>query len=303
LTDTSDLDWRHTAVRIVEFLSSVWGGKHSLIIPSDGSTIDPLFWTILEKFSPDYVYFYRKTGRDVQTSRPEEYAVQLESIVRRYETEGAILEKNKEHINQGLGKAWADRFALNTNLCSDIASRLVPFHHAGHFEPITGHGYVPHNLTSIVDVLSCVDHPQSFASFQVPLEIDPVWWITNTGTYSAMFAEQLSGVGLNEKAIAVSNEDLGSFCEWVVGDFDRLQQATLEALGAGPEFMPPDPTCPTPFDVSMSRVGLYAPPLSHVAAADRFALILGDSLADFCLSYCLPRIASAIGRFGCPCAG
>src|ERR1039457_2861176 len=76
LTDTSDPDWRQTIVRIIEFLSSVWGGKHSLIIPSDGSTIEPLFWTVLEKFSPDYVYFYRKTGRDVQISRPEEYAAQ-----------------------------------------------------------------------------------------------------------------------------------------------------------------------------------------------------------------------------------
>ena len=59
LINSSDADWLHTAVRIIEFLSSIWGGKHSIIVPTDGSTIEPTFWAILEKFSPDYVYFYR----------------------------------------------------------------------------------------------------------------------------------------------------------------------------------------------------------------------------------------------------
>ena len=79
--DSADSGWRHTTARIIEFLSSVWGGKHSVIIPTDGSTIEPIFWIVLEKFSPDYVFFYQKTWRDIQISDPENYAVSLESVI------------------------------------------------------------------------------------------------------------------------------------------------------------------------------------------------------------------------------
>jgi hypothetical protein len=291
LTHSADPDWHHTAVRIIEFLSSIWGGKHSVIIPTDGSLIDPVFWTILEKFSPDYVYFYRKTGGDLHISRPEEYAAHLQEEIRQYEKVVAASDDSKERIDQDLRSAYADRFGLDTSLCFEIANRLVPFHHESHFEPLTGHGYVPHQLTGIVDVIPYVDHSNSFACFQVPPELDMAWWAAYTGTYSATVSEQVRSLGFNEETTCVTPESLGNFVKGLAErEFGSWLRSPHEALGTGPGFMEPDETRPTPFDVSMSRTGLYAPPLSHRAVADRFALVLGDSLADFCLSYCLPRI-------------
>jgi hypothetical protein len=112
LTDCSDADWHHTMLRIIEFLSSIWGGKHSVIIPTNGTTIAPILWTILEKFSPDYVFFYRKTGRDVQISRPGEYTAYFESIIEQLSKDSTVSDAEKERIHKELGGSWADEFDL-----------------------------------------------------------------------------------------------------------------------------------------------------------------------------------------------
>ncbi|MBZ5701882.1 MAG: hypothetical protein LAN84_08540 [Acidobacteriia bacterium] len=291
LIDSSDIDWHHTALRIIEFLSSIWGGKHSIIVPTDGSTIDSVFWAILERFSPDYVYFYKKTGADIKASHTEEYAARLQQQIGRYESGFPTLEVERERIDSELQEAWADSFHLGTDLCSQIADRLVPFHFQKHFEPASSNSYVPHPLTSILDVLPCVDHPQSFVSFEVPPEIDAVWWTAHTGVYPKALSEQLRSLSLNEETIRVSAEELGGFASWIVGG--PLAPASLkinEILGGKPGFTPPDQARPTPFDISMSCIGLYGSPLSPRDFANRFALVLGDSISDFCLSYCLPRI-------------
>lgn len=291
VTDSADPDWRDTTVRIVEFLSSIWGGKHSVIIPTDGSTIEPVFWRILEAFSPDYVYFYRKTGADIQISHPEEYAAHVEELVRQYESQCGPSDSARESIDRDLQCACADKFVPSADLCSQIADQLVPFHFKKHLSPLTGHGAVPRRLTSIVDVLPYIDHPKSFASFQVPRDIDAIWWTARTGTYSAKICEQLRSLGIIQETTLVSMDALDGFAAWVAGTESLpVHQAIEDAFGVGPKFIPPDPTRPTPFDLSMSRTGLYGRALSHDAVAERFALVLGDSLADFCLAYCLPRI-------------
>jgi hypothetical protein len=291
LIDSSDIDWHHTALRIIEFLSSIWGGKHSIIVPTDGSAIDPVFWAILQSFSPDYVYFYRKTGADIKLSHPEEYAARLQRQIDRYNSGFPTFEIEKERIDRELQQVWVDSFNLSAELCSQIAGRLVPFHFRKNFDPATSNGYIPHQLTSILNVLPCVDHPQSFVSFEVPSEIEAVWWAAHTGVYPKALSEQLRSLAVNEETIRVSAEDLRGFAGWIAGGaLNPGSEKINEILGGKPGFVPPDQTRPTPFDISMSCVGLYGSPLSFQDFADRFVLVLGDSIGDFCLSYCLPRI-------------
>lgn len=286
LTDSSDTDWRHTVARIVELLSSVWGGNHSVIVPTDGSTIEPIFWSILEKFSPDYVYYYAKTGADIQISQPDEYAALLKSKSSGYDDE-----ITKTHIDQDLRSAYVSRFGLNAELCSQIADRLVPFHFNKHFEPVFGHGHLPHQLTGIVDVLRYVDHPASFCCFLGPPEIDPVCWVGRTGACSAALSAGLRNLGLKEKTTRVSLDDWADFARWIAGgEVNAESQALGEVVGGRSKFIPPDQMHPTPFDVSMSATAFYASASSFRDARDRFAFVFGDGLADFCLSYCLSRV-------------
>jgi hypothetical protein len=54
--DSSDVDWQDTALRVIEFFATLWGGEHSIIVPTDGKSIAQEFWAILESFDPDYLF-------------------------------------------------------------------------------------------------------------------------------------------------------------------------------------------------------------------------------------------------------
>ena len=152
LMSASDPEWRSTAVRVIEFLCSIWGGKHSIIIPTDGTTIDPTFWRILEKFSPDYIYYYSKTGRDVKISHPEEFKATQEREVAQLENDSETRERLRDEISRALERGWADRFGLTVELRNELANRITPFHFETHFEQIVS-GVIPHQLTAITSVL------------------------------------------------------------------------------------------------------------------------------------------------------
>jgi len=78
LIDSADPDWRHTAARIIEFLATLWGGRYSLVVPTDGASISTEFWAqFLSSFDPDYLSFYRKTGVDTKTATPSNFEALL----------------------------------------------------------------------------------------------------------------------------------------------------------------------------------------------------------------------------------
>jgi hypothetical protein len=51
-------DWRSRVLSIIAWQSTFWGGSDTLIIPTDGKTIDPFFWDILDIHKPDYFFRY-----------------------------------------------------------------------------------------------------------------------------------------------------------------------------------------------------------------------------------------------------
>ena len=291
LIDSSDREWQFTAVRAIEFLSSVWGGKHSLIIPTSGIEIQPIFWDILEKFSPDYVYAYRNTWGDIKISNPQDFAAQPENHLNLYHDEILSLEGEREKIQKNLEQGWASGFHPARDLCSQLAERLVPFHFQNQVEPISCNGAKPHQLTRISDVLPCVDHPQHFTSFDVPFEVNPLWWIAQTGKFAPAHSERLSEIRVSAKNVLLSEDDLSGFANWIAeGTLNAIAPEIDELLGGKRGFLPPSKTEPIPFDLSMAGVALYGPPLAFHDFKDSFALVLGDSIEDFCLSYCLPRV-------------
>ena len=72
LLNGNDQDWQDSCMRILEWATSIWGGKHCAIVPTDGKNIRELFWQELEAFDPDYVFVYQKTLADTKFSKPEQ---------------------------------------------------------------------------------------------------------------------------------------------------------------------------------------------------------------------------------------
>jgi hypothetical protein len=77
LCDIDDPEWMYSCRNILEVFSWVWGGHANIIIPTDGKTIQPLFWQILEKFDPDYICEYRPTFRDLEERDPEAFGLKV----------------------------------------------------------------------------------------------------------------------------------------------------------------------------------------------------------------------------------
>lgn len=287
LMSASDPEWRSTTVRVVEFLCSIWGGKHSIIIPTDGTTIDPTFWRILEKFSPDYVYYYSKTGRDVKKSHPEEFNATLEREVARLENDSETRERLRDDISTALERTWADRFGLTVELRNELANRITPFHFDTHFNQIVS-GEIPHQLTAITSVLGYTDRPSGFTTFRVPDSVERPWWTAQIGAFPEETLERLRELGMREQCIVVAETELYQFAKWAVRrEVDQGPRLFRDEEAC---FRPPDETAPSPFDMSMSGVGYYGSPMVFRFQSDRFAFVMGDSLADFCLAYCLRQI-------------
>ena len=88
LFDERDTYWHQTCQRIIECLCSLWGGEHSLMIPTDGTRIDPIFWDILRAFDADYFCEYHKRGLDLKLAEPQRYDESLQAeICKRYADE------------------------------------------------------------------------------------------------------------------------------------------------------------------------------------------------------------------------
>ena len=50
-------------LRLVETLSAVWGGPTFALIPSNGDTVDALFWRLLKEHDPDWLMYYAPTTK------------------------------------------------------------------------------------------------------------------------------------------------------------------------------------------------------------------------------------------------
>jgi hypothetical protein len=74
LSNIADPYWQESCVGIIEYFTKLWGGTHCVIIPTDGQTIDAVFWSVLSSLDPDTIYRYQRTGVDEQLRNPEGFA-------------------------------------------------------------------------------------------------------------------------------------------------------------------------------------------------------------------------------------
>ena len=109
-----------------------------MIIPTDGDSIDPVFWQILEKFSPDHVVSYAKTLGDMAIAEPTAFAGVVERHARAWvDAGGEDSPAIRDQIAKDLQSGRIDEFDLSLELKSQLATRLVPFHFEQHFETIS----------------------------------------------------------------------------------------------------------------------------------------------------------------------
>ena len=163
LTDVADKEWQNTCVAIVEYLSQIWGGYHSIIVPTDGKTIGDIFWAMLSSFDPDVILRYQKTGADLARTKPDEFerivATHVENArLQGYNHDGANLE-----IRKSLMGSFLEQFSISPELTKQLLLRLSPFHFENELRiDFISSGASPgYPFTAVADIVEFVSAPDA----------------------------------------------------------------------------------------------------------------------------------------------
>jgi hypothetical protein len=135
LCDIADPEWMRSCRHILEIFSSVWGGHGNIIIPTDGNTIQSLFWQILEKFDPDYICEYRPTLRDLEERDPQAFegmlAEQLNSWGEGFEPTQDMIDRARANLRSAQTKA----FTISAQLAQELKIWIAPIFLRGLHRP------------------------------------------------------------------------------------------------------------------------------------------------------------------------
>ena len=271
-TKADDPEWQSTCLAIIEFLSQLWGGASAIIVPTDGTSIDGVFWALLSAHDPDLILTYQRTGEDVRRNQRSQFEELVTKEVDKAILEGVGSEWARTEIPKSLAQThWGD-FTIDDGLVNEILTRLAPFSFERNItqQNITA-GCAPfYPLTSIVDVLDQVEHPKEIVEIRNESTIPVLWLAAALGWSTAEHSAALNAKGVPATPVFTNQYDESDLIRW--------------GIRPGEDF-----SGKTPFDISLLGLDTVWSKRSR-----RFelptVLVLGDSIQDFCLYYSLRRL-------------
>ena len=279
LIDVNDKDWIDTCFRIIEWSTMLWGGWYSLIVPTDGDVIEENFWQLLEKFDPDYIYCYKKTYLDLKINHPEEYESKLNKEVDQFLRQNPDQDKRNIYrmFEDQAKKLEIDNFNISEKLNKELMERLNPFHHKNYIIKgmLKANDDIRYPLTNVSKIAKYFVNPLIEKSinnyvFKSSKNVK-LLFSSIAGIISQKFAEDLSIQGA--PYICISNTPLQNIEEIL----EKTWKEKSEILKDLPSFL------------SLLNLELYYPK-SREYWKEPFVIIIGDSIRDFCLYYCLSRM-------------
>jgi hypothetical protein len=261
----------------------IWGGKHSLIIPTNGSTISDRFWQLLETFDPDYVCSFEWTLKDWKERLPERYEECFRRWLRQQKAslaEGETLPSDpRASFDDSAHLRHLRSVDVDSMLQRELRARVAPFYFEEHVvkalsESQSDSSY-PH--TSIHTILPQCEHPDRIYVPDVTAESMPPLWIESIfGATSAYSSEQLRKAG-----VAIERFEIND-----VNGSERMHE--FLARGGDPDV----PLYDNPFQLSM--LGL-APYRATGRPDDGSAVVVyGSSLRDFALYFSLKAVRDRV---------
>jgi hypothetical protein len=277
LIDIADKEWQNTCMAVIEFLSQIWGGYYSLIVPTDGNTISDSFWAMLSSFDPDLILGYRKTGSDLARNKPEEFERILAAHIQSGVSQGDSYDGLEPMIRKSLMDSSLDTFSISPELTRQLLIRLSPFHFQNELQIKWIHSgaspQYPH--TAVADIVKFVSAPD------VILEIRNNLPTERQGPPALWLAAEL-GIATPDYQAALQSKKVTCVPKIMDSDSDSeiIRWATLPGYA---------PVLNSPF--SFTRLALAT---VRAVAALRYAIpsviVQGDTVSDFCLYYGLSRL-------------
>lgn len=275
-----DPNWQSTCIRIIEFFSGAWGGGYNIIVPTDGKTIPQPFSQILDIYDADYFFFYYHTGKDIKLNDPEKYAQWVERELEHFVKTGPVsdIDSARRQIDEALRRSQRVP-QPSAELRLQLIRKYAPFHFDDHaFQKGIGAGSVPdYPLAPLTRLLPNLEHPKTVLTYQPKYGgLYPLWLASVTGSLTEDLVGDFNSLGRSTET--ASADQYGSV-DLFVSPAERMWRAQYQFV--------------TPFEVSNVDTGLYQP-VKSMAGNEPIVLVLGDTLADFCLYYSLSRLRNSV---------
>jgi hypothetical protein len=275
LINQLDQDWQSCSLRTIEYFSTIWGGAHNIIVPTDGQEIPGAFWDILEAYDADYFSFYYKTGLDEKNDHPERYEKCLNDTVQNYIQENGA--EDVEEARQQIDRLLSERpfiDAVPDQLQQQIKRRLAPFHVGEHvIEGGLGlNARAGYPLAALAKFLHNTDHSNQLAMHKP--------------AYAGLFRLWLASItGLAGSAY----NDIVSLNRIVPFDYEESSQDQIEYVVRNGQVARDQREWVTPFELANINLGLYRSKYAS-SLVGPIIVVVGNTIFDYCLYYCLSRM-------------
>jgi hypothetical protein len=297
--DENNPYWRTAVASLVRIFSQTWGGKYFLIVPTDGKRIKDKYWELLEAYSPDHLGLYEMTLADMQEAGPE-----------RYETARAGWQKDwkydqdfDEWFKEQQYHTTIGHFEIDAALKEELKNRLAPFHHGEHIvDRLIRHHGLSFPFTEVTEINPHAHRP--IKKLVLSKRVDDLdlraLVLSQSGdldqpTYDKYERQAVPITTLPDN---YKTEDMVKAV--LTGAVDPLDisdgRSTAEQLPANAEEWTPNEDYVThmPFRASMLHLARYYRLDTHKDWLEPVVLVVGDTVEDFCLYYCLSRLHDGV---------
>jgi hypothetical protein len=300
--DERNPNWRTAVTSMIRIFSQTWGGKYFLIVPTDGKRIKDKYWELLEAYSPDYLGKYQMMLADLEEADPAEYKAVYDRSLKNWKFDQDFDEWfKKEQYHSTVGN-----FSIDPSLEAELKNRLAPIHHGDHVvrETLIRNGQMGFPFTKITDINPNAHRPvQKLVLPKPTTDMDlKAMVLSQSGDLDPAALAQYSKQGVSAATLP-DNYSTGDMVEAVVrGGVDptelKLKKALADQLTdeSDSTWTPDDDfVMHMPFQASMLHLGWYYRLDTHRDWEEPATVVVGDTVDDFCLYYCLSRTTRVFG--------
>jgi len=294
--DENNPYWRTAVAALVRIFSQTWGGKYFIIVPTDGKRIKDKYWELLEAYSPDQLGAYRVTLADLQEADPTRY----EATVAAWRKDWKFDQDFDEWFKEQQYLTSIGDFKIGNALEQELKNRLAPFHPADHVVQdwlIRDHG-TSFPFTNVTDINLHAHRPVKKLVLPKPTDdLDlRAMVLSQSGDLNKPALDEYAKQAVSSTVLpsAYKTEDMvESVMRGSVDPTDlKLKKALADALQDEPGAWSPDEDFVghMPFQASMLHLARYYRSDIHRDYQEPVTVVVGDTVDDFCLYYCLSRL-------------
>jgi hypothetical protein len=276
--------WRTSVASVIRIFSQTWGGKYFLIVPTDGHSIADEFWKLLEAYSPGYLGIHQLRLGDLREADPNKFDAWVESRKRAWNFDldfDEWLAEQEKHVP-------VNPFEVAADLQAQLKNRLAPVTYPELVirQHLSSGGELDFPFTKIVDINQNAKRPLQ--------RVIPSRRLDDLDLRALVYSQW----GDLSESCLVELAAQGLITEAMHDDYREEDLADLALRSQVPKswWSPEERLLRSnaPFHASMLHLTHYHKIDTHREWEEPVTTVVGDTVDDFCLYFCMSRIHDGV---------